>query len=94
MFIVCRGLFIIDPNGVLKHVSCNDLPVGRSVDEAFRLVQAFQFVEKHGEGKHCLQNATCTLTMTAANYSGQHQKATVHLALHKYRIAWIGNVAT
>lgn len=44
-----RGLFIIDPNGVIKHVSCNDLPVGRSVEEAMRLVQAFQFVEKHGE---------------------------------------------
>jgi len=44
-----RGLFIIDPNGTIKHSSCNDLPVGRSVDEALRLVQAFQFVEKHGE---------------------------------------------
>jgi len=44
-----RGLFVIDPNGILKHVSCNDLPVGRSVDEAYRLVEAFQFVEKHGE---------------------------------------------
>ena len=30
-------------------MSVNDLPVGRSVDETLRLVQAFQFVEKHGE---------------------------------------------
>lgn len=45
----CRGLFIIDPNGVIKHLSVNDLPVGRSVDEALRLVKAFQFVETHGE---------------------------------------------
>ena len=30
-------------------MSVNDLPVGRSVDETLRLIQAFQFVEKHGE---------------------------------------------
>ena len=29
----------------------NDLPVGRSVDEVLRLVQAFQFTDKHGEGR-------------------------------------------
>ncbi|XP_008581091.1 PREDICTED: thioredoxin-dependent peroxide reductase, mitochondrial [Galeopterus variegatus] len=45
----CRGLFIIDPNGVIKHLSVNDLPVGRSVEETLRLVKAFQFVEAHGE---------------------------------------------
>ncbi|EPY74707.1 hypothetical protein CB1_001907026 [Camelus ferus] len=44
-----RGLFIIDPNGVVKHLSVNDLPVGRSVEETLRLVKAFQFVETHGE---------------------------------------------
>lgn len=44
-----RGLFIIDPNGVVKHMSINDLPVGRSVEETLRLVKAFQFVETHGE---------------------------------------------
>uniref|UniRef100_A0A8C6Q8B7 Thioredoxin-dependent peroxide reductase, mitochondrial n=1 Tax=Nothobranchius furzeri TaxID=105023 RepID=A0A8C6Q8B7_NOTFU len=43
------GLFIIDPNGVVKHMSVNDLPVGRSVEETLRLVKAFQFVETHGE---------------------------------------------
>ncbi|KAF6110868.1 peroxiredoxin 3 [Phyllostomus discolor] len=43
------GLFIIDPNGVIKHLSVNDLPVGRSVEETLRLVKAFQFVETHGE---------------------------------------------
>ncbi|XP_055354922.1 peroxiredoxin-1-like [Paramacrobiotus metropolitanus] len=47
--IALRGMFIIDPKGVLRQVTINDLPVGRSVDEAVRLVQAFQFVEKHGE---------------------------------------------
>jgi len=47
--IAYRGLFIIDPKGVLRQVTINDLPVGRSVDETIRLVQAFQFVDKHGE---------------------------------------------
>lgn len=47
--IALRGLFIIDPNGVVKHLSVNDLPVGRSVEETLRLVKAFQFVETHGE---------------------------------------------
>ncbi|XP_023697402.1 thioredoxin-dependent peroxide reductase, mitochondrial [Paramormyrops kingsleyae] len=47
--IALRGLFIIDPNGVVKHMSINDLPVGRNVEEVFRLVKAFQFVESHGE---------------------------------------------
>ncbi|KAG2462872.1 PRDX3 protein, partial [Polypterus senegalus] len=47
--IALRGLFIIDPNGVVKHISINDLPVGRCVDETLRLLKAFQFVETHGE---------------------------------------------
>jgi len=44
-----RGSFLIDPNAILKQITVNDLPVGRSVDEALRLIKAFQFVEKHGE---------------------------------------------
>jgi len=47
--IALRGLFIIDPEGVVRQMSINDLPVGRSVDETLRLIKAFQFVEKHGE---------------------------------------------
>uniref|UniRef100_A0AAF5PHX5 thioredoxin-dependent peroxiredoxin n=1 Tax=Wuchereria bancrofti TaxID=6293 RepID=A0AAF5PHX5_WUCBA len=43
------GLFLIDPSGEIRHSLVNDLPVGRSVDEAFRTLKAFQFVEKHGE---------------------------------------------
>ena len=45
-----RGLFIIDGKQNLRQATLNDLPVGRSVEEALRLVQAFQFVDKHGEG--------------------------------------------
>ncbi|GFX72930.1 peroxiredoxin 1 [Trichonephila clavipes] len=44
-----RGLFIIDGDGKLRQITVNDLPVGRSVDETLRLVQAFQFTDKHGE---------------------------------------------
>nr|CAB3265142.1 peroxiredoxin-like [Phallusia mammillata] len=47
--IALRGLFIIDGKGVVRHLSINDLPVGRSVDEVLRLVKAFQFTDKHGE---------------------------------------------
>ncbi|XP_006630529.1 thioredoxin-dependent peroxide reductase, mitochondrial [Lepisosteus oculatus] len=47
--IALRGLFLIDPSGVVKHMSINDLPVGRCVEETLRLVKAFQFVETHGE---------------------------------------------
>ena len=50
LFIIFRGLFIIDPKGVVRQITVNDLPVGRSVDEVLRLIKAFQFVEQHGEG--------------------------------------------
>ena len=44
-----RGTFIIDREGILRHISINDLPVGRNVDEILRLVQAFQYTDVHGE---------------------------------------------
>lgn len=44
-----RGSFLIDGKGILRQSTVNDMPVGRSVDEALRLVQAFQFVEENGE---------------------------------------------
>lgn len=47
--VALRGLFLIDPKGVVRHATVNDLPVGRSVDEAIRVLKAFQFVEEHGE---------------------------------------------
>ena len=48
-FCSLRGLFIIDDKGTLRQITMNDLPVGRSVDETLRLVQAFQYTDKHGE---------------------------------------------
>jgi alkyl hydroperoxide reductase subunit AhpC len=47
--IALRGLFLIDKAGVVRHQVVNDLPLGRSVDEAIRIVKALQFFEKNGE---------------------------------------------
>ncbi len=47
--VALRGLFIIDPEGVVRASIVHDLPVGRSVDETLRVIKAFQFVAKHGE---------------------------------------------
>lgn len=47
--IAYRGLFLIDRQGVVQHQVVNNLPLGRSVDEALRMVDALQFFEEHGE---------------------------------------------
>jgi peroxiredoxin (alkyl hydroperoxide reductase subunit C) len=47
--VALRGLFLIDKEGIVRHCVINDLPLGRSVDEAIRMVDALQFFEKHGE---------------------------------------------
>lgn len=47
--IALRGLFIIDKEGILRHITINDLPLGRNVDEAIRVLDAIQFNEKYGE---------------------------------------------
>lgn len=47
--VALRGLFLIDKEGVLRHALVNDLPLGRNVDEAIRVLDALQFTEKHGE---------------------------------------------
>jgi peroxiredoxin (alkyl hydroperoxide reductase subunit C) len=44
-----RGLFLIDKQGVVRHQVINDLPLGRSIDETLRMVDAWQYVEDHGE---------------------------------------------
>lgn len=44
-----RGLFLLDKNGVVQHQLVNNLPLGRSVDEAIRVLDALQFTEKYGE---------------------------------------------
>jgi peroxiredoxin (alkyl hydroperoxide reductase subunit C) len=43
-----RGLFLIDKQGIVRHQVVNDLPLGRSVEEAIRMVDALQFFEENG----------------------------------------------
>jgi len=45
--VAVRGLFIIDPDGVIMHATVNNLPVGRNVDETLRVLQAFQYIRSH-----------------------------------------------
>lgn len=47
--IAYRGLFLIDSKGVVRHQVVNDLPLGRSIDEALRMLDALIFFEKNGE---------------------------------------------
>ncbi|KAI9910744.1 hypothetical protein PsorP6_010323 [Peronosclerospora sorghi] len=44
-----RALFIIDRAGIVRQITMNDLPIGRNVDEALRLIEALQFHEEHGD---------------------------------------------
>ena len=44
-----RATYIIDKTGTIRHISINDLPVGRNIDEILRLVQAFQYTDENGE---------------------------------------------
>ncbi len=47
--IAYRGLFLIDKKGIVRHQVVNDFPLGRSIDEALRMVNALIYFEKHGE---------------------------------------------
>ena len=47
--VALRGLFLIDKEGIVRHSTINDLPLGRNVDEALRVVDALQYTEEHGE---------------------------------------------
>ena len=42
-----RGLFLINPNGIIMHSTINKAPVGRNIDETLRILQAYQYVEAH-----------------------------------------------
>lgn len=47
--VALRASFLIDKNGVVQHQVVNNLPLGRSVDEMLRVIDALQFTEEHGE---------------------------------------------
>jgi peroxiredoxin 2/4 len=73
-----RGTFLIDKKGIIRHMLVNDLPLGRSIDETLRMVDALQHHEKHGEvcpanweeGKEAM-NAT---RESVAEYLSSHSK--------------------
>eukprot|EP01125_Pyxidicula_operculata_P009523 TRINITY_DN3137_c0_g1_i1.p1 TRINITY_DN3137_c0_g1~~TRINITY_DN3137_c0_g1_i1.p1 ORF type:complete len:210 (-),score=45.20 TRINITY_DN3137_c0_g1_i1:132-728(-) len=44
-----RALYIIGPEGNIRHITMNDPPVGRNVDEVLRILQGYQFTDEHGE---------------------------------------------
>jgi peroxiredoxin 2/4 len=44
-----RGLFLIDRQGIVRHQLVNDMPLGRSIEEAIRIIDALQFHEENGE---------------------------------------------
>ena len=50
---VCSGLFVIDPQGIIRSIQINDDQVGRSVTETVRLIKAFQFADEH-KGEVCV----------------------------------------
>ena len=47
--VALRVLFVIDPEGVIRHITMNDLPIGRSVDEALRVGEALSHNAEHGK---------------------------------------------
>ena len=74
--IAYRGLFLIDKTGVVRHQLVNDLPLGRDVDEAIRILEALQFTERHGE--------TCPANWnrTSKGLKPNHQATADYLASH------------
>ncbi len=52
-----RATYIINPEGVLEHITINNMGIGRNIDETKRVLQAVQFVAEHGEVCHGSLNA-------------------------------------
>jgi peroxiredoxin (alkyl hydroperoxide reductase subunit C) len=71
-----RGLFLIDKQGIVRHQVINDLPLGRSVDETLRMVDALQFNEENGEvcpaDWHLGDDAMVADAAGVAKYLGEH----------------------
>lgn len=71
-----RGLFLIDKEGIIRHQLVNDLPLGRSVDEALRMVDALAFFEEHGQV--CPANWQSGKSGMKATQKGLEEYATAH----------------
>jgi peroxiredoxin (alkyl hydroperoxide reductase subunit C) len=67
-----RGLFLIDKQGIVRHQVINDLPLGRSVDEALRMVDALNFHEENGEVCPANWNSSKTGLKTTAKDIAQY----------------------
>jgi peroxiredoxin (alkyl hydroperoxide reductase subunit C) len=76
--VALRGLFLIDKQGIVRHALINDLPIGRSVDEALRTLDALQFHEKHGDvcpaNWHEGEEAMKPTSAGVAEYLAKHSK--------------------
>jgi peroxiredoxin 2/4 len=76
--IALRGLFLIDKAGVVRHALINDLPIGRSVDEAIRVLDALQFHEENGDvcpaNWHKGEEAMKPTAEGVASYLAKHDK--------------------
>lgn len=74
--VALRGLFLIDKQGIVRHQVVNDLSLGRSIDEAIRMVDALQFFEENGEvcpaNWHKGQEGMKTTAEGVADYLGRH----------------------
>lgn len=77
--VALRGTFLIDQDGLIRHQSINDLPLGRNVDEYLRLVDALQFHQQHGEvcpaGWQQGQPGMQANPAGVADYLGQHAES-------------------
>ena len=76
--VALRGLFLIDKEGVVRHSVINDLPLGRSVDEALRMLDALSFHEENGEvcpaNWHEGDDAMTPTVEGVAEYLAKHAK--------------------
>ncbi|MCF7811125.1 peroxiredoxin [bacterium] len=78
--VALRGLFLIDRNGIVRHSVINDLSLGRSVDEALRMLDALRFTEEHGEvcpanwreGDEAMKPTTEGVANYLAKHAGQY----------------------
>jgi len=74
--IALRGLFLIDKAGVVRHALINDLPLGRSVEEALRVLDALQFHEQNGDvcpaNWHAGEEAMKPTAAGVATYLAKH----------------------
>lgn len=44
-----RATFVIDPEGIVRHMVVNDEPLGRNFDEVIRIVEGYQFFKENGQ---------------------------------------------